>query len=1271
MKKRILQKILLLIITSLISPMLFAQCGTIMVNSSQLQYPDTVTNLPVATIGSPYQSNIQFFSPTSISGIAVNRIVINGVVGLPAGFSTSTSPSNGILFAGNSGCLIIQSSNVNLNTGTYPFTINTTVFFQAGGSAPLQITGYKLVVNTTAQIGPFYSGWYSQADWIDPFASRFIDFLMKDSLSYRVDEFGNRNRFVSLSAGAMIDARDPMLDNYDPNLKVNVLDSVNLDSIEIPYLYVRNTDSITIGANNRVAVKDTLIITWYTRSNIRLGTFSNGTKFSMPLGNWDSISLTQTNYFKKDTIILTRNDSTEVINSMGGFENSWILDVKRFKAPNNMKVGFADTSKVFGYSIQFRSGVIGADTGVMIYQRDPSLYPLPPGTKRPNYFGYLIKSEQGQGSWGGITNQSYSGGFEAFHMYSYVRTSGWLGHIPGNAFFNKRSVVAYFKMSSFRNYNPLFSISDTNICKGKIITFNLINCNLFKGTTSLGTGLIQDAPSQTTTYLVKNNAGQTIKTYLVTVTDLLNLQISTAGNFSSATNTLVVCGLNSIFTIGATTSNTGPKQISWSKDGFGLSNQNIIESYTDAGIYKLVVSTSAGCRSELTFSISKANSTFNPNFSSNRQVVTAPPFDFTFANQTQPLNDYNYFWKWGDGITDSTNNQILFKTYNNNGQYTVKLIAQHKINGCKDSITKVNYISCSGANPQPLGLTTIKQNPLCGGEATGSITVNGTGGTTPYTYRINGGAYQSSNTFNNLIAGIYTVDIKDAINNIATKKDTLVNPPVVSVGVITGLNNVPVSSTQSYSIAAQSGASYIWSVINGTLLSGNGTTAIQVQWPASSGVGKIIVTVNKGNCGATDSLTISISPQPLGVTSTKQNPLCAGEANGSITVNGSGGTAPYTYRINGGTYQTSNAFNNLIAGIYNIDVKDAQNNVVSKKDTLTNPTAITVGGISGLNGVPVSSTQSYSIAAQSGASYTWSVINGTLLSGNGTTSIQVQWPSLVGVGRIIAAVSKGNCGAADTLTVAIGGTPLSLTTAKVNETCSGKNDGSISITASGGNPPYMYALNNGSYQTSNMFNALSGGIYTIRVKDNNQVVVTKFDTITSGVKPTAGIITGPTTVATLAMNNYIVGQQTGVNYLWNITGGVVASGQNTNVVQVAWGSQSMLGKVSVKVTNAGGCSDSSDLNVNVGSVGTNELSISNKVQIYPNPNNGSFAIDVLNSNIEQVDIFNSIGQLIWSYTSNETKQSVLEVRLKTTPGIYTVSVKTESGVVNQKLILTQ
>jgi len=663
------------------------------------------------------------------------------------------------------------------------------------------------------------------------------------------------------------------------------------------------------------------------------------------------------------------------------------------------------------------------------------------------------------------------------------------------------------------NQAVLFSLSDTVLCKGNSLSYTINNAKLYINDTLIASGNSSGSltPLSNVNIKIKSLDGLvTFKNLNVIVVDSLTLQTVFNGS-SINSNQVSICGLNKVFQLGVTSNYAGSKTITWKLNSSIQSNRiNLIDTFTVGGTYNITVTTNLGCRATKEITIIKNNSTFNPDFSSNRQTATAPPFDFTFANQTQPLNDYNYIWNWGDGIVDSTNNQILFKKYSNNGQYTVKLTAQHKQTGCKDSITKVNYISCSGSNPQPLSITTNKINPSC-----------------------------------------------------------------------------------------------------------------------------------------------------------------FGSNNGSITVNATGGTAPYLYRINGGTYQSNNVFSNLIGAIYDVDLKDAQNNVVSKKDTLLNPAALVVGGITGLNGVPVNSTQTYNVNAQTGLSYNWSVINGTILSGNGTNAIQVQWGATSGTGKINITITKNGCQASDSLMVSIGANPLTFTTVKQNESCPGISNGSISITAIGGNPPYMYSLNNGTYQTSNMFNALSGGIYTIRVKDYNQVVVTKFDTITSGVKPTAGIITGPTTVATLAMNNYIVGQQTGVNYLWNITGGVVASGQNTNVVQVAWGSQSMLGKVSVKVTNAGGCSDSSDLNVNVGSVGTNELSISNKVQIYPNPNNGSFAIDVLNSNIEQVDIFNSIGELIWSYTPNETKQSVLEVRLKTTPGIYTVSVKTESGVVNQKLILTQ
>ena len=1100
MKKRILQKILLLIITSLISPMLFAQCGTIMVNSSQLQYPDTITNLPVANRGTTYQTIIQLFVPSSYMGNQVMSMTINSVNGLPNGFLSGFQPANGNIVANNSGCLIIQSPSVNANLGIYPIKINVTFNLVGSSVLPYQISGYYIKVDPFInRISTLTSNWYSLSDWVlqqTSSQSSYLCLIMKDSLAKIINSNNDTLYNDIISFGSVLDPSDPLIDySLNPNIKVLPSDSVYLDSISFPYIYIRNTDSLQV-ASNKISVKDTLIITWYRRNNLTNYQFS-GTPprlFAMPpISGWSFANRMQTNFYRRDTILLSKTDTTSVTSN----ESNWTTRTINLKAPPGIYDGTNNLSKLIGFSVNFKSGVSNADNGVMIFQGNST---NTPNGLRPNYFGGMRVIDLNY-ELGSLVDNSRSCGLIATAWSSYPNNTSWAGYLPGVAFTSKQFIVSSFKVRRFRSIE--WSVTDTNICKGGKVDFKLNNCQLFKDSILIGTGNLTLLPIQNSVFTIKSG-GQLIRNVNITIYDSLNAQSITS------LDTLKICGLNSKFAIGTTSSYTGIRNYKWYRNDTLLTNTLGIDSFVSPGNYKTIITTPTGCLYTDSFYVTKTNSSFNPNFSSNRQAATAPPFDFTFANQTQPLNDYNYIWNWGDGFIDSTNNQILFKNYSNNGQYTVKLTAQHKQTGCKDSITKVNYISCSGANPQPLSLTTTKNNPSCFGLSNGSISVNAAGGTLPYQYRVNAGSYQSSNTFSNLLAGIYTIDVKDAQNNVVTKKDTLTNPPAITVGGINGLNGVPVSSTQSYSIAAQSGASYSWSVINGTLLSGNGTNAIQVQWPVNSGIGKVSIIITKNNCNAFDSLLISIGANPLTALSSKQN-----------------------------------------------------------------------------------------------------------------------------------------------------------------ESCIGKNDGSISITASGGNPPYMYSLNNGTYQTSNMFNALSGGIYTIRVKDNNQVVVTKFDTITSGVKPTAGIITGPTTVATLAMNNYIVGQQTGVNYLWNITGGVVASGQNTNVVQVAWGSQSMIGKVSVKVTNAGGCSDSSDLNVNVGSVGTNELSISNKVQIYPNPNNGSFAIDVLNSNIEQVDIFNSIGQLIWSYTSNETKQSVLEVRLKTTPGIYTVSVKTESGVVNQKLILTQ
>lgn len=70
--------------------------------------------------------------------------------------------------------------------------------------------------------------------------------------------------------------------------------------------------------------------------------------------------------------------------------------------------------------------------------------------------------------------------------------------------------------------------------------------------------------------------------------------------------------------------------------------------------------------------------------------------------------------------------------------------------------------------------------------------------------------------------------------------------------------------------------------------------------------------------------------------------------------------------------------------------------------------------------------------------------------------------------------------------------PLSIALSKENSTCSGnKNcDGSISVYAFNGIPPYSYSINNGlTYQSSWIFNGLCANNYTVIVQDSNGNIV--------------------------------------------------------------------------------------------------------------------------------------------------------------------------------------
>jgi len=92
-------------------------------------------------------------------------------------------------------------------------------------------------------------------------------------------------------------------------------------------------------------------------------------------------------------------------------------------------------------------------------------------------------------------------------------------------------------------------------------------------------------------------------------------------------------------------------------------------------------------------------------------------------------------------------------------------------------------------------------NVLCYGKSTGSVTIKGSGGRSPYSYKLGSGGYQTSGTFSNLAAGSYTVTVKDS-NGCTTTQDVTITQPVSSLTVSIAAPAVITCAIQTASLKA-------------------------------------------------------------------------------------------------------------------------------------------------------------------------------------------------------------------------------------------------------------------------------------------------------------------------------------------------------------------------------------------------------------------------------------------------------------------------------------
>ncbi|HEX2969570.1 MAG TPA: gliding motility-associated C-terminal domain-containing protein, partial [Bacteroidales bacterium] len=539
-------------------------------------------------------------------------------------------------------------------------------------------------------------------------------------------------------------------------------------------------------------------------------------------------------------------------------------------------------------------------------------------------------------------------------------------------------------------------------------------------------------------------------------------------------------------------------------------------------------------------------------------------------------------------------------------------------NTCVSSATVVT-VNASPWSPSVPIVGTITQ-PSCN-MTTGSVVLNGlpAGNWTVYPGAITGNT--TSTTISGLAAGTYNFTVTNASGcNSVPSDDVVINTlPAAPLAPTVGIINQPTCSLPTGSVILRDLPAGNW-IINPGAKAGNGTS---ITLPGlAEGTYNFTVTDESG-CASTESADIVIIAPPLVPAAAKVSftqPTCT-SATGSITVTEPLGA--FEYSIDGGVYQSSVTFNSVVAGSHTINTRTISDNVcVSEPKTfiinaqpatpsspvikkITQPTCAIMTGSVELDGLP---------------SENW-IINPGAKSGNTTnTTISGLTPgtyafTVTNTEGCISLASEG---------VVINNLPSAPSVSinsQINVSCNGGNNGSISVSGTGGLPPYLFKLESGPYQASGVFNSMTPGTYTITIQDSNSCTSSLQSTIVEPVELKVTYISEDATCLDVANGKVTLDIEGGTapyDILW-------ADGNNSFER-----SDLLASSYRVLIKDANGCVSSIDAEV-----GLSGLSSCLEIQEIITPNNDGYYDTWKIKNIDmfpnaEVEVFNRWGKRVFS-----------------------------------------
>jgi gliding motility-associated-like protein len=499
------------------------------------------------------------------------------------------------------------------------------------------------------------------------------------------------------------------------------------------------------------------------------------------------------------------------------------------------------------------------------------------------------------------------------------------------------------------------------------------------------------------------------------------------------------------------TVNGGVSPYSYSWSGTVLTSS--VVNTLCAGTYSSIVTDANGCQSIKTFIIDQPAPI----------SVSVTPTNPTCFNLCDGIitstvvggnGGYTYTWIPSGGNSSTASNLCA-------GNYTLLI---------KDSKNCQGQQVTSLINPPKILANISFTNPTSCSNCNGMASSNPFNATAPINFTWTSSPPQSTPTATGLCAGTYTVYIQDNKGCRDSGQVTLSAPVILTV-------NPSMSPSDC-------------SVCNGsiTLATSGGTGPYSYTWQPSVSTGSMATNLCSGvytvtvsdvnNCSQTFQLPLSNSNGPSGITITFTNVSCNSYCDGMAIASPpiTGGTAPYTY-----TWVTppvaSATISNLCAGVYTVQVTDANNCKFFQSVTISEPSPLNANANiqnPKCNGICDGSISLSPTGGTAPYSYTWN-------TGSSSNSVTSLCPGVYSV----SVFDNNGCQYPLTYTLT-GGISITASTFVINNNCFYDCNGTASLVGiAGGLPPYVFHWSDPLGQSNSTAIGLCNGNYTCTVTDNN------------------------------------------------------------------------------------------------------------------------------------------------------------------------------------------